>query len=82
MRPSYILILTDLSHSTGRAKDLKDLPVAKQQELDELNTDVLAKLADKNLFSQGETAEGRVCIKIGLVRVTYSIYSCNFVEIC
>ena len=62
-----------------KSKDLKDLPVAKQQELDELNTDVLAKLADKNLFSQGETAEGRVCIKIGLVRVTFSIYSCNLI---
>ena len=57
-----------------KSKDLRDLPVAKQQELDELNSDVLAKLADKNLFSQGETAEGRVCVKIGLVRVYHEIY--------
>ena len=52
-----------------KSKDLSHLPVPKQQELDELNADVLAKLSDKTLFSQGETAEGRVCIKIGLVRV-------------
>ena len=51
------------------SKDLKNLPAAKQQELDELNTDVLTKLSDKTLFSRGETADGRVCIKIGLVRL-------------
>ena len=56
-----------------KSKDLTNLPAAKQQELDELNTDVLAKLSDKSLFSEGETAEGRVCIKIGLVNRTVSV---------
>ncbi|XP_028415889.1 pyridoxal-dependent decarboxylase domain-containing protein 1-like [Dendronephthya gigantea] len=56
-----------------KSKDLKDLPAVKQQELDELNTDVLAKLSDKDLFSQGETADGRVCIKIGLVNRTVNV---------
>jgi hypothetical protein len=52
-----------------KSKDLNNLSVTKQQEIDELNTDVLEKLSDKNLFSQGEAPDGRVCIRIGLVRV-------------
>lgn len=56
-----------------KSKELKTLSPAKQQELDELNTDVLHKLADKNLFSKGESPDGRVCIKIGLVNRTVSV---------
>ena len=64
---SFVKFLCRFIPQYWKNKDLRNLPDAKQQELDELNTDVLAKLSDKNLFSQGETTDGRVCIKIGLV---------------